>query len=427
MPWQGRVYFVSDRDGTMNLWSMDAAGRDLRQHTRHAGWDAAIAVALRRAHRLPARRRPPRLRHRGRPRRRARRPPRLRPRPAPREVGRRADGLPHRRAPLARRRPGRAHRPRPGVRRPGHPGAPRRGVALARRPPPPRALPARRQVDPRALRRERRGRVLAAARQRRRRGRAVSPRRQGAALGRRPLAGRQVRSPRTTRTTRLWSAQPRRRPRRQGRGLARRRLRRPRLVARQRSGWPTSTPAPNLFAAVKLYEVATGRDRRRSTSDRYDSYSPAWSPDGKWLYFLSDRNLESLVRQPLGVAPARAVLRQADEDLPPRARRAGSASPFQPDDELQAEGRREEGGRQGQGRQGRRREEAGGQGHDRGGRPRRPGCSRCRCPPATSSRSRSTATGCSGSPARPAPSARPPSSPSTSPTRRPSPRRWSPT
>ncbi len=39
MCWDGRVYFVSDRDGSMNLWSMDGAGRDVRQHTRHVGWD----------------------------------------------------------------------------------------------------------------------------------------------------------------------------------------------------------------------------------------------------------------------------------------------------------------------------------------------------------------------------------------------------
>lgn len=39
MPWQGRVYFVSDRDGTQNLWSMHGDGSDLRQHTHHVGWD----------------------------------------------------------------------------------------------------------------------------------------------------------------------------------------------------------------------------------------------------------------------------------------------------------------------------------------------------------------------------------------------------
>lgn len=34
-----RLFFVSERDGTMNLWSMAADGRDLRQHTHHDGWD----------------------------------------------------------------------------------------------------------------------------------------------------------------------------------------------------------------------------------------------------------------------------------------------------------------------------------------------------------------------------------------------------
>jgi tricorn protease len=38
MWWNGRVYFVTDRDGTMNIWSMDADGNDVRQHTEHAGW-----------------------------------------------------------------------------------------------------------------------------------------------------------------------------------------------------------------------------------------------------------------------------------------------------------------------------------------------------------------------------------------------------
>ncbi len=41
MVWKGRVYFASDRDGTMNLWSMDGGGADLRQLTHHDGWDVA--------------------------------------------------------------------------------------------------------------------------------------------------------------------------------------------------------------------------------------------------------------------------------------------------------------------------------------------------------------------------------------------------
>ncbi len=41
MFWQGRVYFVSDRDGTMNLWSIDPQGGALKQHTFHKGFDVS--------------------------------------------------------------------------------------------------------------------------------------------------------------------------------------------------------------------------------------------------------------------------------------------------------------------------------------------------------------------------------------------------
>ncbi len=44
MLWQGRVYFLSDRDGTMNLWSMTPDGADLRQLTHHDGWDIREAA-----------------------------------------------------------------------------------------------------------------------------------------------------------------------------------------------------------------------------------------------------------------------------------------------------------------------------------------------------------------------------------------------
>ena len=39
MWWKGRVYFASDRDGTVNIWSMNEDGEDLNQHTFHKGWD----------------------------------------------------------------------------------------------------------------------------------------------------------------------------------------------------------------------------------------------------------------------------------------------------------------------------------------------------------------------------------------------------
>ena len=56
-------------------------------------------------------------------------------------------------------------------------------------------------------------------------------------------------------------------------------------------------------------------DRTAVTSDRFDSYSPAFTPDGKWLYFLSDRTFQSLVGAPWGPRAAGAVLRPPDEDL----------------------------------------------------------------------------------------------------------------
>ena len=37
MAFSGRVYHVTDRDGTMNIWSIDENGGDLTQHTRHSG------------------------------------------------------------------------------------------------------------------------------------------------------------------------------------------------------------------------------------------------------------------------------------------------------------------------------------------------------------------------------------------------------
>lgn len=38
-----RIAFLSDRSGTLNVWSVDAQGGDARQHTRHAGGDVRYA------------------------------------------------------------------------------------------------------------------------------------------------------------------------------------------------------------------------------------------------------------------------------------------------------------------------------------------------------------------------------------------------
>ena len=39
MVYNDRVYFLSDRDGTMNIWSMNKDGKDVKQHTFSKGWD----------------------------------------------------------------------------------------------------------------------------------------------------------------------------------------------------------------------------------------------------------------------------------------------------------------------------------------------------------------------------------------------------
>lgn len=44
MWWQGRVYFISDRGGSDNLWSMAADGSDPRQLTNHTDWDVRNAA-----------------------------------------------------------------------------------------------------------------------------------------------------------------------------------------------------------------------------------------------------------------------------------------------------------------------------------------------------------------------------------------------
>ena len=48
-----------------------------------------------------------------------------------------------------------------------------------------------------------------------------------------------------------------------------------------------------------LIEVPDGR-AHVITSDRYESFSPAFSPDGRWLYFLSNRNFRATPGSPWG-------------------------------------------------------------------------------------------------------------------------------
>lgn len=90
--------------------------------------------------------------------------------------------------------------------------------------------------------------------------------------------------------------------------------------------------AENMYPQIKIYGVED-ESTTAVTSDRVDSYSPVWSPDGKWLYFLSDRAFESWVSSPWGP-------RQPDPYFAKTTRiymlalQKGERSPFQPLDEL---------------------------------------------------------------------------------------------
>jgi tricorn protease len=90
--------------------------------------------------------------------------------------------------------------------------------------------------------------------------------------------------------------------------------------------------APNTFRQIQLYRPRDGK-RVLLTDDRTDSYSPAWSRDGKWIYFLSDRALRSLVSSPWGPRQPDPFFDQVTK-LYQVALAPGLRSPFLPPDEL---------------------------------------------------------------------------------------------
>ncbi len=101
------------------------------------------------------------------------------------------------------------------------------------------------------------------------------------------------------------------------------------------SKWLAYVEPTVTFSRIVLHSVVTGRDVH-VTDDRVDSWSPAWSRDGKWIYFLSDRTFRTLVGAPWGP-------RQPEPFFDGQARiylvalAAGQRSPFQPPDELARE------------------------------------------------------------------------------------------
>jgi tricorn protease len=101
-----------------------------------------------------------------------------------------------------------------------------------------------------------------------------------------------------------------------------------------------SETAGNSFQQVKILAVETSKIEA-ITDDRFNSGDPAWSSDGKWLYFLSDRSLNTTIPSPWGSREP-----EPHFDKPVKiyqlALTEGLRSPFLPPDELHPDKKEEE-------------------------------------------------------------------------------------
>ena len=347
MWWSGRVYFLSDRDGTMNVWSMDEEGHDLRQHTKHKGWDADQASLSdgRIVYKLGAD---------------------LRLLDLASGVDKALDVRLS--SDFDQEREAWVKKPLDYL------------TSIALSPKGDRvALTARGQVFVAPAKLGRLVEVTRAAGVRYRRATflpdgkglvALSDESGEVELWRLPANG--VGQPeQLTRDAKVlrWEAVPS--P--DGKWIAHhdkdRQLwlwsvekKTSTLLGTSRAGdfqdlaWSRdsrwlaySVPAPNTFNQVFLYRIEGGTTTA-VTSDRFDSGSPAWSADGEWLYFLSDRNLKTLVRAPWGPRQPDPFLARPTEIYAVALKKDGRF-PFQPPDELHPEepkkdeAKKEEGGK----------------------------------------------------------------------------------
>ena len=90
--------------------------------------------------------------------------------------------------------------------------------------------------------------------------------------------------------------------------------------------------ADNTFNQIKVLNTKTG-EVHALTSDRYNSGDPTWSTDGKWLYFLSDRMLKTVIPSPWGPRQPDPFFDRSMK-VYELALTPGLRSPFAPADEL---------------------------------------------------------------------------------------------
>jgi len=88
----------------------------------------------------------------------------------------------------------------------------------------------------------------------------------------------------------------------------------------------------NTMEQIKIYNVELGASFDLTT-DRANSFNPRWSHDGKFIYFLSDRNFKSLITSPWGTRQPEPYF-DVSEKLYHVALRKGTRSPFRENDEL---------------------------------------------------------------------------------------------
>ncbi len=96
----------------------------------------------------------------------------------------------------------------------------------------------------------------------------------------------------------------------------------------------------NTMYQIKVYNVKDG-GIFDLTTDRANSYNPRWSPDGKFLYFLSDRNFQTLVGSPWGTRQPEPYW-DASEEIYHVALKRDTRSPFRESDELMDQEKKDE-------------------------------------------------------------------------------------
>ena len=81
-----------------------------------------------------------------------------------------------------------------------------------------------------------------------------------------------------------------------------------------------------------VYGIESGKTLALTT-DRYNTIAADWSPDGKWIYFLSDRALNTVVNSPWGNRQPDPFFDRINK-LYQLALKKNQVSPFDPADEL---------------------------------------------------------------------------------------------